>query len=737
MPLQLHLALLVLLAAVVHASWNAVVKSSGDRFLTFTVIAFTGTVIGAIAAFFVPLPAPQVWPYLILSTAIHNVYYITLLLGYRYGDLSEVYPLARGSSPLIVLLLAAVFAAEVPQPMGLVGVAMVSAGIISLAFAGGRLTRARMRPIGLALTTGLLTACYTIVDGLGMRVSTSPWPYIVWLNLLEGIPFTLWAVVFRTRDLPDFVAVRWKSGVAGGCLSMLSYALILFALSQGAMAHVSALRETSVLFAAVIGAIVLKEGFGTGRILAAAVIGAGVILMQIGGQAMRPSVGSWIYVATAAFAIANGLYPLAWLEYTASALIVLFIAFEFRSVPVNQKIVGVVLIGVGLAAALGAGGGWSVAIDGIARSQKFLLLFFAVAWLQIPARESPALNAIGRTIISQPPGRRYLFLSVGVHMLGSTLNLAGLSLLTGMVERQTDPALKRRLTSALMQGFTSASAWSPFYVSIVVILTVMPDLSWFDVVLPGLMTATGILASGFVFDRITRKRSDNPQTGRSPAPLPRNRRSALVFIPLSLVGLVVTLHEGGGISIPAALGSVAPVYALVWYGVIGGSFANWMPRSRDLTTRVLGVLPTMRSEILVFVGAYIFGTGIAGVVPAAAVAGLLDQLLPWIDARLTVLIFTVVLLGMAGLHPVVTVILAVQILPPEVIGLRDWVFASALLATWGLSTTVSPYSATSLFMARVTGVSNYIIAWRWNPPAIFFATAVVCTLIVAAHHLTL
>jgi len=452
---------------------------------------------------------------------------------------------------------------------------------------------------------------------------------------------------------------------------------------------------------------------------------------------MKPTAGSWIYVTTAVFAIANGLYPLAWLEYSASALIVLFIAVEFPSVPVNQKIVGLVLIGTGLAAALGAGGGWSVAVDGVARSQKFLLLFFAVSWLQIPARESPALNAIGRTIISQPPGRRYLFLSAGVHMLGSTLNLAGLSLLSGMVERQKDPALKRRLTSALMQGFTSASAWSPFYVSIVVILTVMPELSWFDVVLPGLLTAAGILASGFVFDRMTRKRSDNPQTGRPPVALPRNRRGALVFIPLSLVGLVVTLHEGGGISIPAALGSVAPLFAFTWYGVIGGSFANWMPRSRDLATRVLGVLPTMRSEILVFVGAYIFGTGIAEVVPTDLVAGFLDRLLPWIDGRLVVLIFLVNLLGMAGLHPVVTVILAVQILPPEVIGMRDWVFAAALLATWGLSTTVSPYSATTLFMARVTGVSAYTIAWRWNPPAIFFATAVVCVLIVAVRHLTL
>jgi len=281
MPLQL--VLLVLFAALVHATWNAVVKASGDRLLTFAAIHAMGTVLGIGAAFFVAFPEPQVWPYLITSVVIHNFYYMFLLLSYRLGDLSEVYPIARGSSPLLVLLGAAWVAGEVPTAAGLGGVALVSAGIISLMFSRGRPTRAGMKPIAAALATGVLISTYTVIDGLGMRAGTSPWPYIVWLNLLEGIPFALYAVMTRPRAVPAFLAANWKPAAAGGCLTIIAYGIALYALTQGGMGHVSALRETSVLFAAVIGTVVLKEGFGPIRLFAAAVIASGIIVLQMAG----------------------------------------------------------------------------------------------------------------------------------------------------------------------------------------------------------------------------------------------------------------------------------------------------------------------------------------------------------------------------------------------------------------------------------------------------------------------
>jgi len=283
MTLQLHLVFLVLLAAIIHAFWNAVVKGAGDRVLTLTLIHFTGAVIAISAMPFVGLPDRAVWPYLMISVVLHNFYYLFLLLSYRVGDLSEVYPIARGSSPLLVVLFALLLAGEVPTGAVVVGVCLVSVGIISLTFAKGKISKAGLVPIGLALTTGLMIASYTVVDGLGVRAGPSPWAYIVWLNFLEGIPITLWALCYRRKDIRPFLKNHWKTGVLGGTLALLAYGAALYALNAGAMAQVSALRETSVLFATVIGAVVLKEGFGWRRIAAALLITVGIIAMQVFG----------------------------------------------------------------------------------------------------------------------------------------------------------------------------------------------------------------------------------------------------------------------------------------------------------------------------------------------------------------------------------------------------------------------------------------------------------------------
>jgi drug/metabolite transporter (DMT)-like permease len=281
MTLQLYLVFLILLAAIIHAAWNAVVKASGDRFLTFTIIHFTGTLLGLLIAPFVGFPDSEVWPYLLFSVIIHNIYYVFLLLCYRHGDLSEVYPIARGASPVLVALLAFYLVDEAPSQGAMLGIGIVSLGVISLMFAKGRPNKAGLVPILLALITAVMISSYTVVDGLGLRAGSSPWPYIVWLNLLEGIPFALWAIARRSKELRPFLKANWKRGSLGGCLTIIAYGLVLYALDQGAMAHVSALRETSVLFAAIIGTLILKESFGVKRIISAGFIVGGVILLQV------------------------------------------------------------------------------------------------------------------------------------------------------------------------------------------------------------------------------------------------------------------------------------------------------------------------------------------------------------------------------------------------------------------------------------------------------------------------
>ncbi len=288
MALQLHLVFLVLLAAVLHASWNAVVKSSDDRFLSFTAIRGTGTVIAAGATFFVTVPLSEAWPYLVAGWVIHNCYYVVLLQSYRFGDLSHVYPLARGIAPVTVAVLAFAFAGEVLDTGAMIGIGLVSAGIISLMFTGrkdesgpGGGPGGSLKPVLLAVATGLFIATYTVVDGIGIRLGQTVLGYIVWLNIGEGIPFMAAALVSKPREIGSFLKQNWPRTTGTGLLVVLAYALVLYALSQGAMAHVSALRETSVLFSAVIGVVVLREPLGLRRIAAAVVIVAGVVLLQV------------------------------------------------------------------------------------------------------------------------------------------------------------------------------------------------------------------------------------------------------------------------------------------------------------------------------------------------------------------------------------------------------------------------------------------------------------------------
>jgi drug/metabolite transporter (DMT)-like permease len=283
LSLQFGLAVLVLCAAFAHAAWNALIKASGDSFLTFAMLRVVCFLGGATGALLLPLPDAAAWPYLIASAIVHNIYYLLVLYSYRHGDLSLVYPIARGAAPALVVGAAFVFAGEALAAGGALGIALVTAGIFALAFARGWPRGADRRAITLALGTAVTIVAYTVIDGLGARASLDAVAYAAWLFSLESIPFMIFALGWRAVDFASHVRRQWPRGLAGGLLMMLTYGVVIYAFAHGALAYVSALRETSVLFAAIIGAFLLKESFGPRRIAAAAAIVAGIVLMQVAG----------------------------------------------------------------------------------------------------------------------------------------------------------------------------------------------------------------------------------------------------------------------------------------------------------------------------------------------------------------------------------------------------------------------------------------------------------------------
>ncbi len=282
MTLPIDLVLLILLAAFAHAGWNALIKSSGDPFLTFSLLRVVAFVCGSAWALFVPVPDAAAWPYLIVSAIVHNVYYILFLFSYRHGDLSLVYPIARGGAPVMVVVAAIPFAGEIPGVLGVLGIALISAGIFAIAFARGVPKGADATAIALAVATTVSIVAYTLIDGLGARRSGDAFGYAAWLFVLESVPFIVFAAATRARAFVAHAGREWRRGLGGGLMMMLTYSLVIYAFTQGPLAYVSALRETSILFAALIGAFVLKESFGWRRIAAALTIVAGIVLLQLG-----------------------------------------------------------------------------------------------------------------------------------------------------------------------------------------------------------------------------------------------------------------------------------------------------------------------------------------------------------------------------------------------------------------------------------------------------------------------
>ncbi|HWK43671.1 MAG TPA: DMT family transporter [Stellaceae bacterium] len=271
---------LLLLAAMLHATWNAVLRSGADRLWSITVMSVATTVLALPCILFLPLPASASWPYIAVSSVLQLGYSIFLVRAYQHGELGAVYPIARGSAPLFVVLGALVFAHEHLSPVTLASIALLSLGIMAL-------SRGVLRPtftsIRLALTTGLFIASYTVSDGIGTRLSGNPMSYAAWIFIVFGTLMPLAFLVIRRNTatrIERVGRVETVKALLGGTLSLATYFLVTSALALAPIGAVSALRETSVVFAALIGRAFLGEDLTKRRLGACAMIACGAIFLS-------------------------------------------------------------------------------------------------------------------------------------------------------------------------------------------------------------------------------------------------------------------------------------------------------------------------------------------------------------------------------------------------------------------------------------------------------------------------
>jgi drug/metabolite transporter (DMT)-like permease len=278
--MSFHVMLVIVFAALLHATWNALVKSQSNKLIGSVLLSVNAGMLGFVASFFLHAPHPASWPYLGASVAIHTLYFCLVAFAYRDGDLSFVYPFMRGSAPLFTALISVGVLGERITDGAWLGVLLLCTGVLILAADNWRTSHVRGRAWLYGLINAAVIVGYTIVDGLGVRVSGNAWSYVVWMFFLNAFPMLTIGIAADARALASLSRSTWVKGFLGGSCTVGSYGLALWAMTHAPIPLVAALRETSVLFGTGIAMIVLGERFGCARWVAAGLITSGAAAMK-------------------------------------------------------------------------------------------------------------------------------------------------------------------------------------------------------------------------------------------------------------------------------------------------------------------------------------------------------------------------------------------------------------------------------------------------------------------------
>ncbi|QIB35153.1 EamA family transporter [Ancylobacter pratisalsi] len=271
----------VIAAAAMHAGWNAILKIRLDPFVAVVLVNCACGIIALPVALYLGLPDPHVWLWILASVVVHLMYYLTLSGAYRLADMGVVYPIARGTAPLLTTILSVALLGEAVDAQGFLGVVVLATGILAIAWRRRGMAALNGTALRLALSCGVSITIYTLVDGLGARSSASPHLYTSWLFVVDSLVLLAVGLAWKGRRELKPALSFLGPGLAGGAMSLTAYWITIWAMTRAPIGLVAAVRESSVLFGAVIAVVVLREPLRAERIVAAALILAGLVLIKL------------------------------------------------------------------------------------------------------------------------------------------------------------------------------------------------------------------------------------------------------------------------------------------------------------------------------------------------------------------------------------------------------------------------------------------------------------------------
>ncbi len=441
-------------------------------------------------------------------------------------------------------------------------------------------------------------------------------------------------------------------------------------------------------------------------------------------------------LACCVFAVLAALFKDVGFEAPAVFFLVAYIVAQPRNVLRSQWLMAGLLIAAGLALAALRGSVTDALWQGGRGTLMFILLFASVTQLQYPAIRSPAMQVVRAMVANLRPGRRYLWLSLASHFLAAITNFAGFALLASFVAGSSGGDLRKRMALALSRGFVAASTWSPFFLAMAVVVSLMPTLRWLDVAVPGMLLGLLLIVFGWLCDRVGRR--DRPVEASAP-PVPiEGRNAALVRLALLsaiLVGGVAALDAIAHLSMSATIAIVVTVFSWSWLFILAAGHSSAAPRVNvvEYGSSLVEGVASLRGLSVLFIAANIFGQGVAAAIDGQmlvqAAAGIGIAGIWWIPFLLGLIAIG----SFFGLHAVILIVVIGHTLPAETMGVSQATLALVMLASWGIGGVLSPLSNLTLYAANMLGQSNWSMAWRDNGPYALGCLTISALLIMGFH----